>query len=273
MLQSPSGDAAHSSYDNLKPNADGSIELDFGTDCPRRLRDQLDPDRSGQGLVSDVSLLHPERGTVRRDVDAAGCRVDEITRIGDRKHGYDRNQHSQRSVRCRHSRPRRIATGHSEFPGRRPDAATAQKLFDELNYRPRRHGVHQRLRSREPARSAEGIQGRRLDDNEVLVTSGLMDAKCLFLTANADTYYMWAYLDLEQRAARCRNSAGHPWHHRRHVVELGLGLRLSRGRPRTRRQVPAAATRVQRRRARGWLLRAQVQNESRGVPRPSVPPG
>jgi hypothetical protein len=28
------------------------------------------------------------------------------------------------------------------------------------------------------------------------VTPGLMDAKSLFLTANADTYYFWGYLDL-----------------------------------------------------------------------------
>jgi hypothetical protein len=30
MIQSPSNDAAHSSYDDLKKNADGSIDLNFG---------------------------------------------------------------------------------------------------------------------------------------------------------------------------------------------------------------------------------------------------
>jgi hypothetical protein len=33
MLQSPSNDAAHSSYDDLEANADGSIDLYFGPDA------------------------------------------------------------------------------------------------------------------------------------------------------------------------------------------------------------------------------------------------
>jgi hypothetical protein len=35
-------------------------------------------------------------------------------------------------------------------------------------------------------------------DNEVLVFSELMDSKSLFLTANADTIYVWAGLDLSK---------------------------------------------------------------------------
>jgi hypothetical protein len=33
----------------------------------------------------------------------------------------------------------------------------------------------------------------------------LMDAKCRFLTANADTYYLWAYLDLSKGPLVVRN--------------------------------------------------------------------
>ena len=51
MLQSPSGDAAHSSYDNLKPNADGSNRLVLRAERPRRHGEQLDrrpfPARAG----------------------------------------------------------------------------------------------------------------------------------------------------------------------------------------------------------------------------------
>ena len=78
MLQSPSGDAAHSSYDNLKPNADGSIDLYFGPSAPAGMENNWIRDRSRQRLVSDVSLLHPERGIVRRDVEATGCRIGEV---------------------------------------------------------------------------------------------------------------------------------------------------------------------------------------------------
>ena len=38
MLQNPSNDAAHSSYDKLKTNADGSIDLYFGPKAPRAWR-------------------------------------------------------------------------------------------------------------------------------------------------------------------------------------------------------------------------------------------
>ena len=44
----------------------------------------------------------------------------------------------------------------------------------------------------------KGFRAAGVNDNEVLATSGLMDAKCRFLTANADTYYLWSYLDLSK---------------------------------------------------------------------------
>ena len=79
-----------------------------------------------------------------------------------------------------------------------PDAATAQKLFDELDYV---HAVTAFINGYAAVNQLALLKGFRaagVNDNEVLVTSGLMDAKCLFLTANADTYYMWAYLDLSK---------------------------------------------------------------------------
>ena len=79
-----------------------------------------------------------------------------------------------------------------------PDAATAQKLFDELDYV---HAVTAFINGYAAVNQLallKGFRGAGINDNEVLVTSGLMDAKCLFLTANADTYYMWAYLDLSK---------------------------------------------------------------------------
>ena len=79
-----------------------------------------------------------------------------------------------------------------------PDAATAQKLFDELDYV---HAVTAFINGYAAVNQLALLKGFRaagVNDNEVLVTSGLMDAKCRFLTANADTYYMWAYLDLSK---------------------------------------------------------------------------
>ena len=44
----------------------------------------------------------------------------------------------------------------------------------------------------------KGFIAAGINDNDVVATSGLMDSKSLFLTANADTYYFWSYLDLSK---------------------------------------------------------------------------
>jgi hypothetical protein len=69
MVQSPSNDAAHSSYDDdLKKNADGSIDLYFGPQAPSGGGEQLARDRPRERLLPDVPLLHPHRAAVRRHV-------------------------------------------------------------------------------------------------------------------------------------------------------------------------------------------------------------
>ena len=77
-----------------------------------------------------------------------------------------------------------------------PDDGTAQKLFDELDYI---HAVDAFINGYAAVNQLALLKGFRaagVNDNDVLVTPGLMDSKSLFLTANADTYYFWAYLDL-----------------------------------------------------------------------------
>ena len=79
-----------------------------------------------------------------------------------------------------------------------PDIATAQKVFDELDYV---HAVEAFISGYAAVNHLALLKGFRaagVNDNEVLVTPGLLDAKSLFLTANADTYYFWAYLDLSK---------------------------------------------------------------------------
>jgi hypothetical protein len=77
-----------------------------------------------------------------------------------------------------------------------PDNATAQKLFDELDYV---HAVGAFINGYAAVNQLALLKGFRaagVNDNEFLVTPNLMDSKCLFLTANADTHYFWGYLDL-----------------------------------------------------------------------------
>ena len=63
MVQNPTNDAARSSYDDLKSNDDGSVDLYFGPDAPAA-REQLARDGSRQGLLPDVPLLQPHRAAV-----------------------------------------------------------------------------------------------------------------------------------------------------------------------------------------------------------------
>ena len=80
MIQNSTNDSARSGYDKLKTNADGSIDLYFGPKAPRGRGEQLDPDGSWQRLLSVLPLLRPQRGRVRRDMEAARHRTGEAIR-------------------------------------------------------------------------------------------------------------------------------------------------------------------------------------------------
>jgi hypothetical protein len=77
-----------------------------------------------------------------------------------------------------------------------PDNATAEKLYDELDYV---HAVDAFINGYAAVNQLALLKEFRrvgVKDNDVLVMSRLMDSKSLFLTPNADTYYFWSYLDL-----------------------------------------------------------------------------
>jgi hypothetical protein len=84
--------------------------------------------------------------------------------------------------------------GTLKFKDGVPDNATAQKLFDEVDYVHAFEAVIGGYAAVNQLALLKGFRAAGVNDNEVLVTPGLMDAKSLFLTANADTYYFWGYL-------------------------------------------------------------------------------
>jgi len=96
------------------------------------------------------------------------------------------------------STPDKVQTslGTFNFKDGVPDAATAQNLYDEADYL---RGVDAFINGYAAVSQyaiREGFKKAGVNDNDVLVFSGLMDSKSLFLTANADTYYFWTYIDL-----------------------------------------------------------------------------
>ena len=77
-----------------------------------------------------------------------------------------------------------------------PDAATTQKLYDELDYHHALNAYMNGLAAVNQLALRKGFHKAGIKDNEVLVMPEFMDFKWLFLTANADTYYFWSYIDL-----------------------------------------------------------------------------
>jgi hypothetical protein len=62
MLQNPSGDAAHSSYDKLKANADGSIDLYFGPKAPAGFESNWTETVPGKGFYPMFRFYTPKPG-------------------------------------------------------------------------------------------------------------------------------------------------------------------------------------------------------------------
>ena len=88
--------------------------------------------------------------------------------------------------------------GTLKFKDGAPDAATAEKAFDNLDFTYAFRAFMDNLRGVSIAALRKGMQDIGMKENEVLVFSDLMDAKSLFLTANADTIYVMGYLDLSK---------------------------------------------------------------------------
>jgi hypothetical protein len=86
--------------------------------------------------------------------------------------------------------------GTLEFKDGAPSEATVQKIRDNLDYL---RGVDAFTNSFSGASAfaiRQGLHSIGAEDNSIVIFSDLMDSNSLFLTANADTIYTMAVLDL-----------------------------------------------------------------------------
>jgi hypothetical protein len=86
--------------------------------------------------------------------------------------------------------------GKLEFKDGVPTKETAAKLYDNLDFTYAYRAFMDNMRGVSIRTVRNELQRIGVKENEVLVFSDLMDAKSLFLTANADTIYVMGYLDL-----------------------------------------------------------------------------
>ena len=86
--------------------------------------------------------------------------------------------------------------GTLEFKDGVPGTSTADKVYDNIDFVYAYRAFMDNLRGVSIHALRKGMQDIGVKANEVLVFSELMDARSLFLTANADTVYVMGYLDL-----------------------------------------------------------------------------
>ncbi|MBY5454384.1 MULTISPECIES: DUF1254 domain-containing protein [Rhizobium] len=88
--------------------------------------------------------------------------------------------------------------GTLDFKDGVPSKATAEKLYDNLDFTYAYRAFMDNLRGVSIRGFRKGLESVGVKDNEVIVFEDLMDARSLFLTANADTIYVMGTLDLSK---------------------------------------------------------------------------
>jgi len=98
------------------------------------------------------------------------------------------------------STPEEVETrlGALKFKDGAPDGATVDKVYDLIDSAHAYNAFVNTMQGVSIAAIRKGMASIGVKDNEVLVVSDLMDAKSLFLTANADTIYVFGGLDLSK---------------------------------------------------------------------------
>lgn len=86
--------------------------------------------------------------------------------------------------------------GVLDFKDGAPSRATLEKVYDNVDFTHAYEAFVNTMQGVNAAAIHKGFADIGVKDNEILVFSRLMDAKSLFLTANADTVYFIGFLDL-----------------------------------------------------------------------------
>ena len=106
--------------------------------------------------------------------------------------------------------PDRVDTriGRLEFKDGAPTVETAEKVRDTLDFTRALNVYNNSFRGASAYAIGKGFQSIGAEDNTIVIFSELMDAKSLFLTANADTVYFIGVLNLSKGPLVRRAAAG-----------------------------------------------------------------
>jgi hypothetical protein len=85
--------------------------------------------------------------------------------------------------------------GPLDFRDGAPERATLEKTYDHIDFT---HAFVNTMQGVSLVAARRGFLDAGVKDNEILIFSELMDAKSLFLTANADTVYFLGLIDVSK---------------------------------------------------------------------------
>jgi hypothetical protein len=96
------------------------------------------------------------------------------------------------------STPDKVETrlGALDFKDGTPSAETVAKIYDNLDFTHAFEAFENTFQGVSLQAARKGLLSIGVKDNEIIVYSKLMDAKSLYLTANADTVYFFGFVDL-----------------------------------------------------------------------------
>ena len=111
-----------------------------------------------------------------------------------------RSAFAQTSIPSSITTPNQVETrlGTLEFKDGMPSESTLQKVYDNLDFTHAFEAFVNTMQGVNAEAIRRGFADIGVKDNDVLVFSTLMDAKSLFLTANADTVYFVGGIDLSK---------------------------------------------------------------------------
>ena len=160
--------------------------------------------------------------------------------------------------------------GTLDFKDGAPSKDTLAKVYDNLDFTHAYEAFVNTMQGVNAEAIKKGFADIGVKDNEILIFSELMDAKSLFLTANADTVYFVGGLDLSkgpmvlETPPNALGTIDDAWW--RWVIDFGAPG-PDRGR---RRKISRPAARLRRPRARGRVLCLPRPDQPRAGPRPHV---
>jgi hypothetical protein len=179
--------------DKLTPGPDGKIELHFGPEPPdgagnRERWIQTQPDR---GFFLYFRLYGPDIGAFD-----GSWRPGDLTPAA----AVSARPPVEEAMLQALSTPESVTlagkSGALSFPLGVPTPETAAAVYDQLDHLHAVDAYLGGLRAVSLTAMRRGFLEAGVNDNDVLIFSGLMDSRSLFLTANCDTVYFISFIDL-----------------------------------------------------------------------------